>query len=207
VVHQRTSDLLLAAARPLTRANLWRHRLRAARRTEQAVHLGCVNVDAHSLRRVDMWLDVRDGLPFRDGAVRFVYTVHLLEHLYPDEVRRLLRECHRVLARGGGMRIVVPNMGTAIQAYLAGRGAWFSDFPRAQRSPGGRLANYLFCDGQHRNGFDFGHLAEVLAETGFTAIEERRAGESRLWDASRLAPGEGEEDAELPRSLYVETVK
>src|SRR5918994_7921459 len=105
MVHQRTKDWLFAAARPLMRVNLWRHRVRASRREDQAVHLGCgatylpgfVNVDANPLRHVDMWLDVRDGLPFRDGTVRFIYTVHVLEHFFPDEVRRVLRECHRVL--------------------------------------------------------------------------------------------------------------
>ena len=51
---------------------------------------------------VDLILhDVRRPLPWADGALQYVYTSHLLEHLYPDEGTRLLGECFRILKPGG----------------------------------------------------------------------------------------------------------
>ena len=89
------------------------------------LHLGCgtkylpgfVNIDANPLQKTDVWLDVRCGLPFPEGSVDSIYSTHMIEHLYPDELDKLLRECARVLKAGGGMRIVVPSLSNAIIAF------------------------------------------------------------------------------------------
>ena len=52
------------------------------------------------------WDAERDPLPFEDGAVGEIWALHFLEHI--DNVVELLGECHRVLAPGGVMNIVVP---------------------------------------------------------------------------------------------------
>ena len=78
-----------------------------------------------------MWLDVRCGLPFADHSVDSIYSTHMIEHLYPDELEKLLRACARVLKPGGGMRIIVPSLSNAILAFQQKRHDWFyDDFPR-----------------------------------------------------------------------------
>lgn len=52
---------------------------------------------------------VGDKLPFRDGALNYIFSEHFFEHLYPAETEELMRECHRVLAPGGLMRVSVPD--------------------------------------------------------------------------------------------------
>ena len=60
-----------------------------------------------------------------------IYSTHMFEHFYPDELRRLLEECFRVLKRRGGIRLVVPSLTSAIVAYTEKRHAWFyDDYPR-----------------------------------------------------------------------------
>lgn len=217
MIHQRVKDLCFAAVRPIAKLNHWRYRVRPPRRKDlgYTLHIGCggkylpgfVNIDANPLRKVDMWLDLRNGLPFEDGSVDLAYTSHTVEHLYLDELERVLSECHRVLKVGGGLRIVVPNLRTAIQAYVQGRTDWFGDWPRSCRSLGGRFTNYLFCDGQHRSAFDFGYLEELLLAAGFSTVKEKGPGESDFCNPDVLSVCEREADPDLARSVYVEAVK
>ncbi|MEM9703666.1 MAG: class I SAM-dependent methyltransferase, partial [Planctomycetota bacterium] len=54
--------------------------------------------------------DLRDPLPFEDGAYDFVYHSHVLEHFRPADVPAFLSECRRVLRPGGVLRVVVPDL-------------------------------------------------------------------------------------------------
>lgn len=59
-------------------------------------------------------------LPFRDGSAAFVYFALALEHLYyPVHALGVLREVRRVLRPGGVLRVVVPDLGKYIHAYVA----------------------------------------------------------------------------------------
>lgn len=46
--------------------------------------------------------DIRRGLPCPSSSIRYIYSSHVLEHLYRKEARFVLHECHRVLKPGGG---------------------------------------------------------------------------------------------------------
>ena len=63
--------------------------------------------------------DLRKPLPFQDGRFAIVYHSHVLEHLTQHDARRLLRECHRVLAPGGVLRVVVPDLEQKARLYLS----------------------------------------------------------------------------------------
>lgn len=64
-----------------------------------------------------LW-DLRKGIPFPDEAFDVVYHSHLLEHIDKSSAPSFLKECHRVLKRGGFVRIVVPNLLTIINRYI-----------------------------------------------------------------------------------------
>jgi len=216
--HQRTRDLYFASLRPLNKLNYWRWRVKRLGRNGAGgihLHLGCgtkylpgfVNIEGNLLRKCDMWLDLRNGLPFRNDTVSSIYTSHVLEHFYPDELQRLLRECHRVLRLGGGLRIVVPDMGRAARAYLFGQQSFFTDFPRRHNSIGGKLSNVLFCEGGHRQGFDFSYLEELLREAGFSEVWELEAQASAVYPAEVFAKVKEEETGVASISLFVECRK
>lgn len=61
--------------------------------------------------------DVRGKLPFEDSSISVVYASHLLEHLYLEEAKKLLRECYRVLGQGGVLRMMVPDLGEIVLEY------------------------------------------------------------------------------------------
>lgn len=62
--------------------------------------------------------DVRKPLPFPDGSASAVYASHVLEHLYFEEGRQLVQESFRVLAGGGVLRVVVPDLHAIVREYL-----------------------------------------------------------------------------------------
>jgi predicted SAM-dependent methyltransferase len=55
------------------------------------------------------------NLPFESHSVSYVYSSHMLEHLTRDRALVVLQECHRILARGGILRIAVPDLRLQIQ--------------------------------------------------------------------------------------------
>ncbi|MEX5636999.1 class I SAM-dependent methyltransferase [Parafrankia sp. FMc2] len=165
------------------------------------LHLGCgphrlpgwVNVDLRD-PAADLRLDVRAGLPFDDGAAVAVYLAHILEHVeYPDEARRVLRECCRTLGDGGLLRVAVPDLCSFLDAYAAGDDGFFEYFERRwEREPAPTpLASFLHHAGagefpwvadRHRFGYDERTLGELLRDAGFTDVRRCSAGDTSLAD-------------------------
>jgi SAM-dependent methyltransferase len=107
-------------------------RFAAARRRPVApprprLNLGCgarrhpewTNVDLVPAGPDVIACDLRQPLPFAAGSFAAVYAAHVLEHLAPVEATRLLTEARRLLAPGGVVRIVVPDLEGIARAYLA----------------------------------------------------------------------------------------
>lgn len=82
-------------------------------------HCDWTNLDLRSVAPTVIAWDCRCGLPFPDGTFDAVYHAHTLEHLRFGEVMAFLRECHRVLKRGGVARVVVPDLEYSVRLYLS----------------------------------------------------------------------------------------
>lgn len=133
---------------------------------------GLVNCDGNIFRRPDVWLDLRNRLPFPDGSCSFVYCSHTLEHLYPDDCLFVLSEVHRVLRAGGLARIATPSMEHALKVAA---GEFPMDWPRDFRGPVAQAVNYLFCDGQHKYAYCFEIMERFAREAGFSRVEDQSA--------------------------------
>lgn len=217
MLHQRYKDIAFWGIAKATVPNYLLHRYvlsASPRKGATHLHLGCgpkylhgfLNIDGNLFNKLDLWLDIRNGLPFRGDSVDSIYSTHMFEHFYSDELDRLLRECLRVLKPGGGMRLLVPNLESAIKAYNENRINWFDSYPRHFDSLGGRFSNFVFCDGQHRTAFDFAYMEEVLGKAGFRSVERSAEGQSRLYqnNTPSYEPGDLKD---LPHSLHVEAFK
>jgi len=217
LLHQRYKDIAFWGISKATLPNYFVRRcLHAATpgRQPRHLHLGCgrkylpdfVNIDGNPFNKIDVWLDVRNGLPFASNSVDSIYSTHMFEHFFQDELGRLLSECLRVLKPEGGIRLIVPSLASAIVAYSQKRPEWFSPFPRRFDSLGGKFSNFIFCDGQHRTAFDFTYMDEVLRGAGFREVEESAEGKSRLY-GNRVPSYEPQDAVGLPHSLHVEAFK
>lgn len=142
---------------------------------------GWTNVDLGS---GDVFADLRRPLPFPDSSASHIYCAHVLEHLRnPDESHVFLRECRRVLRRGGKIRVVVPDIGHYLQACLENdtdfwethQKTWPWSRVQANRldqtlryAGAGPFANDFFG---HQHGYDSASLVEVLRSAGFTPVK------------------------------------
>jgi predicted SAM-dependent methyltransferase len=188
MISQYWKDAWYTIWKPVLRVNHFRYKSLSPTANGKVIKLnlgsgttrfaGWVNIDGNILHKPDMWLDARQGLPFKNQTVDIVYASHFFEHLRLSELQLLLRECRRVLRDDGILRIAVPNLGSAIVAYQSGDTSWFSTFPAEFRSLGGRFFNEMLCGDQHRLMFDFTFLEEVLQDVGFRQITQVARGES-----------------------------
>lgn len=106
------------------------------------VNLGCggcfhpdwVNFDFVSQSPEVIQHDLRERLPLDDGSCAVVYHSHVLEHLPRPAAPHFLRECNRLLAPGGLLRILVPDLETIARLYLENlKGAMAGDGLAARR--------------------------------------------------------------------------
>lgn len=208
--HQRRKDLYLSVLRRLAYLNhgVWTLRTRwfdgGPQKGEDPLwlnlasgpktHPDFVDLEVNPLRDKDMWLDVRNGLPFPDGSVDGIYSGFFFEHLYPDELEAVLAECCRILAPDGGLRVLVPSLIESIEAYQAGDRERFPDFPRDWETIGGRFSNYIFCAGQHRMAFDADFMRELLTRAGFNEVQEGDRLESEVFPREALVDLESDKE-------------
>ena len=57
-----------------------------------------------------VYIDATARFPLPDGSFQYIFNEHLIEHLPWELGMIMLRESHRVLAEGGKIRIVTPNL-------------------------------------------------------------------------------------------------
>ena len=77
-----------------------------------------VNVDIDFDSRPDVCADLAVGLPFANGVARLMHTEDFIDQLTLEKAAAFLRECHRILAPGGVLRVLTPDMGRLAQLYL-----------------------------------------------------------------------------------------
>ena len=90
------------------------------------VNLGCgshihpdwVNVDMVARSPGVITHNLRERLPFEDASFGVVYHSHVLEHFKRAHATVFMRECFRVLAPGGVIRVAVPNLEVIARLYL-----------------------------------------------------------------------------------------
>ena len=70
---------------------------------------GWLNSDIEPSKE-EIYLDAASRYPFGDGSFQYIFAEHVIEHMPWQAGERMLRECHRVLAKGGKIRIITPDL-------------------------------------------------------------------------------------------------
>jgi predicted SAM-dependent methyltransferase len=167
---------------------------------------GWVNVDLLA-PTADLRLDLREPFPFADGTAELIYCEHFFEHLsYPNlddrwshvleapgresEALEFLRECQRVLAPGGTLQLVVPDVEGIVQQYVDRRripfslDSWWG--PKWCDTPL-HCVNYVFRQGtEHKYAYDDETLQLVVRRAGFVQVRRREFDPSLDADNHRI---------------------
>lgn len=218
MLSRRLKSTFYKLAGPLMAANGVAYRyLRAPRDGELRVQLGpgqrkyltgWINLDANMFTaKCDVWVDLRNRLPFVNDSLACVYSHHVVEHL-PD-LRRHFADVFRCLKPGGVYRVGGPNGDAAIDAFQKQNYNWFEDFPDARRSIGGRLENFIMCRREHLTILTESYIREIMEDVGFVEIERRLPTKETGYPQyfSPCFSIEYESDFEHPHTLIMEAAK
>jgi SAM-dependent methyltransferase len=138
---------------------------------------GWVNIDLLGLP-TDLAWDLRKGIPFPEESVEAVFHEHLLEHLSLMATLPFLRECQRVLRRGGVLRVGVPDAERYIRDYVQPSG-FIDSFRPGRPTRLLALAEAAYCYG-HLSLWDGSTLCIALEEAGFERVRVRAFGDSSI---------------------------
>jgi predicted SAM-dependent methyltransferase len=166
---------------------------------------GMINLDGNIFCKKDIWLDATLGLPFSENSIQGIYASHMIEHFNIRNVKKIFYGFYKVLKPGGAIRLVVPSLEYAINAYVRGNLAKLPEWPEKYNSIGGRFNNIMLCANQHFTMFDFTFLEELLKESGFSKICREEPNHSAYFTSDYLIF----ESDELIREhlLFVEAIK
>ena len=118
----------------------------------------------------DIYYNLAKGIPFADESVSRIYSSHVFEHLNPMEAKLCMRECLRVLKKGGEFSIAVPNARLYVDAYLKGS---LDGATLEVATPIDYLNYTAYCEGHHKNMFDIASLCYLLQSSGLTMVNAR----------------------------------
>jgi predicted SAM-dependent methyltransferase len=77
-----------------------------------------VNLDFNHKNNDVITHNLLNGIPYPDNSFDLVYHSHVFEHFSKKDGVFLIKECFRVLKRGGIIRIVVPDLEQIARNYL-----------------------------------------------------------------------------------------
>ena len=152
-------------------------------------------------------LDVRKRLPFFDSSVDFVYSSHMVEHLYHNEAIFFLSEVKRVLRDGCRVRLVLPDLGKLINSYTQTKDAdqfMISSllYETEESSLLYRLKLFFIGPRKHQWMYDSKSIKRLLESIGFNEVVSLNPGETTASNLGELNLFEGGDS-----SIFIEAVK
>jgi predicted SAM-dependent methyltransferase len=188
-----------------------RHRLTTLAANDLCINIGCgpnflvgwINVDQARSDGIDIVWDLRQGLPFPSESCTAIFGEHVIEHIAKEDAARLLRECHRVLQKGGVIRLSTPDAGRYLRSYTNNDGFLdHSSFELSIETPMDRINQMMREYGQHLWTYDAPALTLLLKQAGFGEVSEQQFGSSRHPRMQGI-----DTESRAFESLYVEAVK
>jgi predicted SAM-dependent methyltransferase len=133
-----------------------------------------------------IYVDATSPYPFPSGSFQYILAEHLIEHVPWESGLKMLKECFRILAPGGKIRIVTPDLAKYFYVLNNGNDPEIQRFIKANRNvfewpetPVGPA--YVFNKEMREWGHQFLYNAETLRRTlelaGFSAIRQLQIGE------------------------------
>jgi SAM-dependent methyltransferase len=163
---------------------------------------GWLNSDVKEAPGIDISCDIRSGLPLEDASMDYVVSIHALPEVpYPDLIP-VLRELRRVLRPSGVLRLGLPSLERAVDAYRRGDRDYFVIPDADAATVGGKLITQLVWYGYSRTMFVPEFALELLVQSGYS-----RAYETQFQETSSQYPDIVSLDDRPAESFFVEALR
>lgn len=131
---------------------------------------GWVNADQLQVEGIDVSCDIRVGLPVDSNSVDYMVGMHMLQDLPYCDVLPVLQELRRVLKPHGILRLGLPDLDKAIDAYARCDHDYFYVEDKDARNIGSKLITQLVWYGSVRTPFTYDFIEEWLRQAGFHEV-------------------------------------
>jgi SAM-dependent methyltransferase len=131
---------------------------------------GWINSDIMEGPGIDIVCDIRDGLPLADDSLDYIVSVHSLPEIAYDDLIPTLQELRRVLRPGGVLRLALPDLDKAIDAYRAGNAGYFIIDDVEWKDIGAKMIVQLIWYGRSRTLFTYGFTKELIEKAGYASV-------------------------------------
>jgi SAM-dependent methyltransferase len=139
---------------------------------------GWINADAKAAEGVQLVGDIRDGLALDDACIDYAVAIHFLQDLLWPDIPKALSEIRRVLKPGAVLRLALPDLDRAIDAYRRGDTAYFYVPDEHARSIGAKLVTQIIWYGSVFTPFTFDFAEELLRRAGYCGIRRCAFGQT-----------------------------
>lgn len=178
---------------------------------------GWLKTDLSPTNLTTVYLNAAKRFPFADETFDCVVAEHIIEHISYDEALRMLRECHRVLKRGGVARISTPDielthrlmhhpLAPELERYVSWSNA---EFGQPDDSPI-HVVNRLQHEWGHQFLYDAATLTDAFRRAGFVDTAQCKPGMSdhpALVNVDNHSTQTGTEENNELESLIIEGTK
>lgn len=164
---------------------------------------GWVNIDISRTHKTDICCDILQT-HFDNEYFDVILSVHCFEHLsFPVDAIEALNRFYKWLKPNGIIRIAVPDLEIAVNAYVNGgdlRFLYSPDFKAYyHKDTKAERLNFFVKAWEHQFCFDFETLSGMFADAGFKNIQKKNPNESLIPDFHH--------DRFISESLYIEAQK
>ena len=148
---------------------------------------GWVNIDMES-EKADLKHDLRSPLPYDDSSADYIYNEHFIEHLTVTEGLAFLSDCHRVLRKGGVLRIATPNLDYLLFRYFFfwKWRSWYKKYGYEWIKTRAEMVNIAFREWGHQYLYNKEELERRLKEAGFENVYKQKRNRSRYSELENI---------------------
>ncbi len=128
------------------------------------------------IRKLEWQLDLRYPLQCNDEVFDGIFTEHTLEHLSPNDSKKLLGELYRILKQDAIVRITIPDIEKYIKFYNKEYDGYDSESFQKIYKTGCSAIQNITQNYLHFSVWDFEELKRYLEEVGFKDIVKQDFG-------------------------------